>query len=82
MTAFEKEMAREKEVSTDMNMVAHLLTSQGWHDKAQADDLGSALVGYESKYGRDILRELENTINEAIYQACERIHEGEEDAND
>ena len=80
MTDFEKEMARELEVSTDMNIVAHLLTSQGWGDKAQADDLGSALVGYEGKYGRDVLRDLEDMINEAIYQACERIHEGEEDA--
>jgi hypothetical protein len=80
MTDFEKEMARELEVSTDMNMVACLLTSQGWHDKAQADDLGSALVGYESKYGRAVLRDLEDMINEAIYQTCNRIHEGVEDA--
>ena len=62
-----------------MNKEAHLLTSQGWQDKAQADDLGSALVGYESKYGRDILRDLEDMINEAIYQACERIQEGWEE---
>jgi hypothetical protein len=78
MTEFEQQMSREKEVSTDMNMVAHLLTSRGWGDKEQADELGSALVGYEVKYGRNLLRDLEDAINEAIYQACERVHEGEE----
>ena len=78
MTEFEQQMSREKEVSTDMNMVANILLSRGWGDKKQADELGSALVGYEVKYGRNLLRDLENDINEAIHQACERVHEGEE----
>ena len=78
MTDFEQQMSREKEVSTDMNMVANILLSRGWSDKEQADELSSALVGYEGKYGRNLLRDLEDAINEAIYQACERVLEGEE----
>jgi hypothetical protein len=77
MTDFEQQMSREKEVSTDMNMVANILLSRGWSDKEQADELSSALVGYEAKYGRNLLRDLEDAINEAIYQACERVLEGE-----
>ena len=78
MTEFEQQMAREKQIGTDMNAVAHLLTSPHWGDKEQADLLGSALVGYEAKYGRNLLRDLEDAINEAVYQACERVLEGEE----
>ena len=78
MTEFEQQMNKEKEVSTDMCAIAHLLTSPHWHNKEHADLLGSALVGYEGKYGRDLLRDLEDMINEAIYLTCDRVHEGEE----
>jgi hypothetical protein len=78
MTEFEQQMDREKEVSTDMHAIAHLLTSPHWGNKEHADHLSSALVGYEGKYGLALLRDLEDMINEAIYQACERVLEGEE----
>jgi hypothetical protein len=78
MTELEKEMAREKEVSTDMWAVVSLLTSPDWHNLERRNDLSIALAVYSDKYGRDILRDLEETINEAVYQACELIHEGEE----
>ena len=78
MTEFEQQMDREKEVSTDMHAVAHLLTSPLWGDKDKREELSSALMGYEVKNGRNLLRDLEDAINEAVYQACGRVLEGEE----
>jgi hypothetical protein len=79
MTEFEQQMAREKELSTDMWAVAHLITSPDWGDKDKHDELKRKLDSYGDKYGRDVLSELEQTIGEAVYQACERIQEGWEE---
>jgi hypothetical protein len=78
MTEFEQQLDKERQTNTDMCAIAHLLTSPHWGNKEHADHLSSALVGYEAKYGRNLLRDLEDAINEAIYQACERVLEGEE----
>jgi F0F1-type ATP synthase delta subunit len=78
MTEFEQQMDKERQISADMNAVAHLLTSPHWHNKDKREELQAALDMYGEKYGRDLLRDLENTINEATYQACERIYESEE----
>jgi hypothetical protein len=78
MTDFEQQMSREKEVSADMIAIAHLLTSPHWGNKEHADLLGSALVGYEGAYGRDLLRDLENDIQQLLDIYAEKIVEGEE----
>ena len=78
MTEFEQQLDKERQISADMHAVAHLLSSPLWHDKDKREELQAALDIYGEKYGRDLLRDLEDTINEAIYQACERIHESEE----
>jgi hypothetical protein len=78
MDAFEIEMAQELELNKGMYAVIHLLSSPHWGDKEQADGLGSALVGYESKYGRALIRDIENAIGEVVYEFSNRITEGEE----
>ena len=79
MNDFQENLAKEKEVSTDMWAVAHLLTSPHWNSsKEQADELSSVLVGYESTYGRDLMRDIEDMIRDVIGAVCDRIAEGEE----
>jgi len=34
---------------------------------------------YGEKYGRVVLRDLEDSINHAVYEVCERIQEGWEE---
>jgi F0F1-type ATP synthase delta subunit len=77
MTEFEQQLDKERQINADMHAVAHLLNSPLWHDKDKREELKAALDVYEGKYGRNLLRDLEDAINEAVYQACERIHEGE-----
>jgi hypothetical protein len=78
MTEFEQQLARERQVNADMHAVAHLLTTPLWHDKDKREGLQAELDMYEGKYGRALLRDLEDMINEAVYQACDRVLEGEE----
>jgi hypothetical protein len=70
---------QELELSTDMTAIVHLLTSPHWGNKEHADLLGSALVGYEGRYGRDLLRDLENDIQQLLGIYAEKIVEGEYD---
>jgi hypothetical protein len=78
MTEFEQQLARERQINADMHAVAHLLTTPLWHDKDKREGLQAELDMYEGKYGKALLRDLEDMINEAVYQACERVLEGEE----
>jgi hypothetical protein len=78
MTEFEQQLAKERQINADMYAVAHLLTTPLWHDKDKREGLQAELDMYEGKYGRALLRDLEDMINEAVYQACDRVLEGEE----
>jgi hypothetical protein len=80
MTEFEQQLAKERQINADMHAVVHLLTTPLWHDKDKREGLQAELDMYEGKYGRNLLRDLEDAINEAVYQACERVLEGEENA--
>lgn len=85
MDDFEKQMARELEVSTDVQDIVHCITAriytddcEGYGNQARSEQQSSALVSYGSKYGRDFMRDLEDAIGEVIYDFCNRIHEGDE----
>ena len=76
MDDFEKQILKEQQLSTDMWAIACLLISPDWSNKDNHEELKKALDIYGEKYGRDVLRDLEDSMNEAVYQACERIQEG------
>lgn len=75
MNDFEKQMLKEKQLNTDMWAIACLLISPDWGNTENVEELKKALDIYGEKYGRDVLRDLEDAMNEAVYQACERIQE-------
>jgi hypothetical protein len=79
MDNFEKQMLKEKQLNTDMWDIARLLISPDWGNTENVEELKKALDIYGEKYGRDVLRDLEDSINHAVYQACERIEEGWEE---
>ena len=73
----EQEMAREKELSTDLYAIMHLLTAPDWEDREKREALSSALVGYESKYGRDLIGALEQGLYNAVDVATEQLLGGD-----
>jgi hypothetical protein len=77
MTEFEKEMAKEKELSTDLFAIMHLLTAPDWEDQEKREALSSALVGYETKYGRDLIGALEQGLYNAVDVVTEQILDGD-----
>jgi len=82
MDDFEKQLLKERKLNEDMWDITRLLTSPDWGVIENVEELKKALDIYGEKYGRDVLRDLEDSINEAVYQACERIQEGWEGIND
>ena len=46
MTEFEQQMDKERQISADMNAVAHLITSPHWHNKDKREELQAALDMY------------------------------------
>jgi len=79
MDDFEKQILKEQQLSTDMWDITRLLTSPDWGNTENVEELKKALDIYGEKYGRDVLRDLEDAINHAVYEVCERIQEGWEE---
>ena len=79
MDDFEKQILKEQQLSTDMWAIACLLISPDWSNKDNHEELKKALDIYGEKYGRVVLRDLEDSINHAVYEVCERIQEGWEE---
>ena len=78
---------QELELSTDLYAIVHLLSSpppdsdESEEDWERAELESSCLTGFENKYGRNLLRDMENDIQQMIDNYAERLVEGDyEDA--
>lgn len=79
--AFEEFMAnefdQELKVNEDLHSILRLLLAIDWRKKEQAEEISSALIGYETKYGRALIRNLEEGINNLVDIYAESILEGD-----
>ena len=78
----------EKEISTDLHAILHILTAPPARDDSEAEwqrvlDMDSAWVGFQNKYPQDMLDDLEQGINDAIDVITEKLNDGDYgDVND
>lgn len=72
----------EKELSTDLFAIMHILTAPPAKDDSEAEwerilQLDSAWVGFQNKYPQDMLDEIEQGLNDAIDVITEKLNDGD-----
>jgi hypothetical protein len=72
----------DKELSTDIHAIMHILTAPPAEDDSEAEwerieDLDSAWVGFQNKYPREMLADLEQGLNDAIDVITEKLNDGD-----
>ena len=72
----------DKELSTDIHAIMHILTAPPARDDSEAEfyrieDLGSAWFGFQDKYPREMLADLEQGLNDAIDVITEKLNDGD-----
>jgi hypothetical protein len=72
----------EKELSTDMNAIMHILTAPPARDDSEAEwervlEMDSAWVGFQDKYPQDFLSDLEGAINDVLDVFAEKLTDGD-----
>jgi hypothetical protein len=82
MSNDQEQLNKEKETSTDMWQLAYILCAPSAEDDSEAEferieALGDSLVELEAKYGKNLVRDLYDLIDNAVDIVCTRISEGE-----
>jgi hypothetical protein len=72
----------EKELSTDMNAIMHILTAPPAQDDSEAEwervlEMDSAWVGFQDKYPQDFLDDLEGALNDVFDVFAEKLKDGD-----
>jgi len=72
----------DKELSTDIHAIMHILTAPPARDDSEAEwqrvlDMDSAWVGFQNKYPREMLEDLEQGLNDAIDVITEKLNDGD-----